>query len=382
MTDFEGIDHLRTRVAALLAERRDALAPDVDAALAPCLGPVVTARARARMALQVVDLLAAGLNVARLREHPALGELASLEEAAGGLPGAFAAMHASERAILDEMALDDEVGARSERWCGLEQLLRGASFAVLAAYCERRQAAFIDPISGLVTRQAFEAALGKELERALRRQCPLAVILFDVDRFSEINDTYGRGVGDRVIERLGVFLQKYFRVPDWVARSGSDSVAVLLAEIDAADARRLADGARQTIEKRLAFGDRRDHRVRLTVSAAVVTLTYKRGASKAPVSLDVQHLIAAAEAGLARAKATGGNRLESVEVVRPSVPIAAAARQLGCSTARVRQMIVEQALAGFEERGTLRADLEAVNAVARRLSAGRGNQKRGRGKKG
>jgi diguanylate cyclase (GGDEF)-like protein len=367
MTEREGIDHLRTLVGALLDERRDALAPDVDAALGPCLSPDILPRTRARMALEVVSLLAAALTTTRLREHAALDGLAALEEAAGGLPAAFAAMHASERAILDELALDDEFGARSERWCGVEHLVRGAAFAVLAAYCERRQAAFIDPLSGLVTRQAFEAALGKDLERALRRQRPLAVILFDVDRFSEINETHGRGVGDRVIERIGVFLQKYFRVPDWVARCGDDSVGVLLAETDPADARRLADGARETIEKRLAFDDRRDQRVRLTVSAAVVTLTYKRGASKTPVALDVQHVIAAAEAGLRRAKVAGGNRLECVEVVRPSVSITAAAKMLGCSTARVREMIADRALAGFEERGTLRADLEAVHSVARRL---------------
>jgi diguanylate cyclase (GGDEF)-like protein len=376
MTDFQGIDHLRTRVAALLEQRRDALAPDVDAALVPRLPSGITARARARMALKVVELLAAGLDVTRLREHPALGELATVEEAAGGLAGAFAAIHAAEQAILDELALDDELGARSESWSGLEQLLRGAAFAVLAAYCERRRAAFIDPLSGLVSRQAFEAALGKELERAVRRRRPLAVILFDIDRFSDINKMYGRGVGDRVIERLGVFLQKYFRVPDWVARCGGDSVAVLLAEIDAADAQKLADGARQTIEKRLAFGDRRDRPVRLTVSAAVVTLTFKGRASKTPVSLDVQRVIAEAEGGLALAKANGGNRLERVEVIRPSLSITAAAHLLGCSTARVRQMIAERALTGFEERGKLRADLDAVSAYARRLSASRAGEKR------
>ena len=59
----------------------------------------------------------------------------------------------------------------------------------------------------------------------------VSLILFDVDRLSEINQQHGYGVGDKVLERLGILIRQYFRQHDWVARHSEDSIAVLLSRI-------------------------------------------------------------------------------------------------------------------------------------------------------
>ena len=83
------------------------------------------------------------------------------------------------------------------------------------------------------------------------------MILFDVDHLSSINKEHGYGVGDEILERLGILIRKYFRQHDWVARHSEDSMAVLLTRTDAEHASELAERVRRTVEERLGFADHR-----------------------------------------------------------------------------------------------------------------------------
>ncbi len=151
--------------------------------------------------------------------------------------------------------------------------------------------------------------LAKEVDRAGRYGLAISMILFDVDRLSTINKEYGYGVGDKVLERLGILLRTYFRHHDWVARHSEDSIAVLLARTDVDHAAELAERARHTVEDRLWFTDHRTERhVPVTVSAAVVSVPAKVGDV-----LDAEKLIEIAEAAIERAKQNGRNRVERVE---------------------------------------------------------------------
>ena len=89
----------------------------------------------------------------------------------------------------------------------------------------------------------FDAVLAKELERAGRFGDAVSLILFDVDRLSTINKQHGYGVGDRMLERLGILIRQYFRQHDWVARllGGFDRGAV---DADRRGARQRARRAR------------------------------------------------------------------------------------------------------------------------------------------
>ncbi len=167
-----------------------------------------------------------------------------------------------ERTALDELALDDHIGATSEPWPLVAQLVRRGSFDLLGAYTERAQlepseASTIDKLTTLYTRPLFNAVLAKEVERAARFGYEMSLILFDVDQLSAINQEHGYGVGDKILERLGILIRQYFRQHDWVARHSEDSIAVLLIRLEADRATELAERVRSTVEGRLGFTDHR-----------------------------------------------------------------------------------------------------------------------------
>ena len=219
-----------------------------------------------------------------------------------------------ERTALDDLALSETIGAMSEPWPTVALRGRRASFDMLAGYTERAQlepagATMVDRLTTLYTREFFEAVLAKEVDRAGRYGLAISLILFDVDRLSTINKEYGYGVGDKVLERLGILVRTYFRQHDWVARHSEDSMIVLLARTDGEQAVELAERVLHTVEDRLWFTDHRTERhVPVTVSAAVVNVPAKTGDL-----IDPERLIGVAEAAIERAKEQGRNRVERVD---------------------------------------------------------------------
>ena len=226
----------------------------------------------------------------------------------------FALAYFTERTAVDELALNDSIGANSEPWPIIVQMIRRASFDLLAAYTERVQlepagSVVIDRLTTLYSRVTFDAVLGKEVDRAGRSGHPLSVILFDVDHVSAINDGFGYGVGDKVLERLGILLRTYFRQHDWVARHAEDAMVVLLTNTGPDRAIELAERVRHTVETRLWFTDHKTERqVPVTVSAAVVNVSVSSGDV-----IDPERLMAIAETAMDRAKRDGRNRVETVD---------------------------------------------------------------------
>jgi diguanylate cyclase (GGDEF)-like protein len=226
----------------------------------------------------------------------------------------FAFAYLTERTAVDELALSDSLGATSEVWPIVAQMIRGASFDVLAAYTERAHlepagSAVIDRLTTLYSRVVFDAVLAKEVDRAGRFGQSFSIILFDVDRLSAINQDFGYGVGDKVLERLGILMRTYFRQHDWVARHSEDTMVILLTHTNADRAIELAERVRHTVESRLWFTDHRTERqVPVTVSAAVVNVPVSTGDV-----IDPERLVAIGEAAIERAKRQGRNRVETVD---------------------------------------------------------------------
>jgi diguanylate cyclase (GGDEF)-like protein len=308
-------DAIRQRVAAVLLERLESIT-DEAVAVFPFSGaePLDPAFCRRVGHLQA-QLLAFAVRDGTLDVH---GELVAdlyrvVLDRGTAIARIFALAYLIERTALDELALDETFGATSEPWPTVAQTVRQASFDLLAAYAERAQldpgeAGITDRLTTLFTRQTFEAMLVKEVERAGRFGDPISLILFDVDRLSAINQEHGYGVGDMILERLGILIRQYFRQHDWVARHSGDSIAVLLTRADADVASDLAERVRHTVEERLGSRDHRtDRQVEVTVSAAVVNVNAELGSM-----IDPQRLMAAAEAALEQAKRNGRNRVERV----------------------------------------------------------------------
>jgi diguanylate cyclase (GGDEF)-like protein len=94
-----------------------------------------------------------------------------------------------------------------------------------------------DPLTQLLNHQAFTDELEAELDRAKRYGHGLTLVFFDIDRFKEINDTYGHPEGDRVLREVARLLQEGRRGSDLAGRMGGDEFAVALiqSEPDAGD---------------------------------------------------------------------------------------------------------------------------------------------------
>ena len=309
-------DDLRRRISAVLLDRADAVSADAVAMFPFSGAETLDTDYCQRIGRLLLQLLASAVRDGRL--DPRGGFATDLHRVVleRNLPidKLFTFVYLVERTVLDELALDEGIGATSEPWPLVAQMIRRASFDLVAAYSERAQlepsgAAFTDRLTTLYTRPVFDAALAKIVDRAGRFGDPLSIILFDVDRLAAINTAYGYGVGDRILERLGILIRGFFRQHDWIARYAEDAIAVILSRTIADDAADLAERVRGTVQERLEFLDHRTEQpVHVTISAAVVNLTVTVGDV-----LDPERLMADAEALLARSKRQGPNRVERLD---------------------------------------------------------------------
>ena len=229
----------------------------------------------------------------------------------------FNFVYLMERRVVDEIALDGRIGATSEWWPMVTQTIRRASFELLATYAERadqhvRSGRISDSLTTVYSREMMDIVLATEFERAQRLACPVSFIVFDVDHLALINERHGYGVGDRVLERLGILIRGFFRQADWVFRLSDDSIAVLLCQLAGEDASSLATRVVSMVEERLAFRDHRSgEQVRVTISAAAITAHGTLGEG-----LTSERLLAEGDKAMTRAKSAGRNRVEAVALSR------------------------------------------------------------------
>lgn len=107
-----------------------------------------------------------------------------------------------------------------------------------------RVLALRDELTGLANRRAFTMAAKPELERARRKGIPLSMLAFDVDDLKGINDTFGHAAGDLALRSVARVAKAELRDKDLVARLGGDEFAALLPQVDAAQARTIAERLR------------------------------------------------------------------------------------------------------------------------------------------
>jgi len=138
--------------------------------------------------------------------------------------------------------------AMAQRTKAAEQQLTAArdeAQTLRAKLAEAGEEARSDPLTRLPNRRAFEERLA-ELEEAGK---PVTIAICDIDRFKRINDTYGHGVGDRVIRTVADTLSASCN-GHMVARLGGEEFVVLFEEMEAAEAAGIIDVARETLGAR------------------------------------------------------------------------------------------------------------------------------------
>ena len=268
---------VRSRTSALIRERQDALAADVVVA-------DLAARRRARRrriwrgcAELLLRLFAASVDAGTLDT-----DSAAMRDLARYCPPLTTrqlldAVHHAERVILDEVALDDRLGATSEPWAVVAHSIRRATLEILGAHAEQiagRDVADHRPRPADDADRRRRSSSSRWRRRSSGR-CATSTrsrsLLFDIDDLSQINREHGWGVGDRLLERMGILARQFFRTHDWVARHGDDAIAVLLPETTLDQAALLAARFREMVQHRLVLQDHKTDTTKIvTVSAAAV----------------------------------------------------------------------------------------------------------------
>jgi len=171
------------------------------------------------------------------------------------------------------------------------------------AELEQRRAALTDSLTGIANRRAFFDRGIRLLDWAMADRRPAALLLFDIDRFKEVNDTAGHQAGDRVLQAFCDLVGTSLRAGDLFGRLGGEEFACLLANASMAQALHVAERlCREFAAMRLPGLD-----VRATVSVGV--------AMASEAGRDLPTLLALADRALYRAKADGRNRVAPAPLV-------------------------------------------------------------------
>ena len=162
-----------------------------------------------------------------------------------------------------------------------------------------------DPLTKLYNKKHFADVLRKELAYASRNGVELSLVIFDVDHFKRVNDTFGHPCGDHVLARLAATVGGCIRTEDLLARYGGEEFALVLREISEDNAISCAERIRATVAAEdFIF---RDTKIPITVSLGVATFD----GTNHPRPDD---LVAAADAYLYKAKRGGRNRVEAKKI--------------------------------------------------------------------
>jgi len=218
----------------------------------------------------------------------------------GTLPSAVVPLIFHERLIG---ALQITAADQTRLWCENEILLLGtvanqAAVAVNHAslFAQIQQQALTDALTGCYNRRSFEMQFDRELSMAKRQQQPLSLIMLDLDRFKQLNDSAGHDVGDGALRKLADCFKQELRGVDSAARFGGDEFALILPQAYPEGAQIVAERLRAQIESIQipGFG-------KLSASMGIATFPLHGGTRT--------ELVVAADAALYSAKRSGRNRV-------------------------------------------------------------------------
>jgi diguanylate cyclase (GGDEF)-like protein len=188
-----------------------------------------------------------------------------------------------------------------------------------------QQQSITDGLTGIKTRRFFWEALNSEWKRASRSGRPFSVVLMDLDKFKEVNDTKGHLEGDLVLARVGRLLEQKCRQSNVVARYGGDEFIILMPETGVEQAQILAE------------------RLRLWISTDPMLqeqhITGSFGVGSFPVhGFSVEDIIRVADAGMYVSKHAGGDRVSTAEEFADG------------ETAAVQRQLISGYIEGFLQR--------------------------------
>ena len=206
-----------------------------------------------------------------------------------------------------------------------------------------QQQSITDGLTGIKTRRFFWEALSSEWKRASRSGRPFSIVLIDLDKFKDVNDTFGHLEGDLVLARVGRLLEQRCRQSNVVARYGGDEFIILMPETGVDQAQSLAERLRLWLSQDAMLAEHQ--------------ITGSFGVASFPAhGFSAEDVIRVADAGMYAAKHAGGNRVSMAEEFGDGETVAAQRQQLSTY------------IEGFLQRDRTEAeDLEELISTLRRL---------------
>jgi diguanylate cyclase len=205
------------------------------------------------------------------------------------------AQHVSDFRAREEFR-SIEVNGRAERMRSRIAELERETTELHSRLDSEKLGARIDPLTGIANRKSFEERFAQQIAQKPRHELSVAMLLWDLDDFKFVNDSYGHRAGDRVLQSVGACFMAAVRGNDFVARIGGEEFVMLLSGTKVAQAMLIADQVRSAVgELRFHF---RGTPVRVTASCGLTELQENDVAGTA---------FDRADAALYRAKHNGKN---------------------------------------------------------------------------
>lgn len=162
-----------------------------------------------------------------------------------------------------------------------------------------KRLARIDPLTGAMNRRGFDSQFPEVLADPGGLAEPLSVVMVDIDRFKEVNDAHGHGVGDEVLRSVTGMLASVLRDTDAVVRYGGEEFLLVLPHATIRGAESVAERARASIE-----------RASISSAAGPVQVTASFGVTQRRLGESRGELVRRADEAMYRAKSSGRNRVE------------------------------------------------------------------------
>lgn len=163
---------------------------------------------------------------------------------------------------------------------------------------KERMQALMDPLTGIANRLGYMEHMNQEYARWKRFKHPLSLVVWDVDHFKRINDSYGHAAGDKALKALAKLISSKVRETDFVARFGGEEFVVIMPGADLKSAESVADKLRASVEG-LSFHFKGEP-VSISVSCGVAQ--FKQGET-------IESVFERADKALYQAKEGGRNRV-------------------------------------------------------------------------
>ncbi len=230
-----------------------------------------------------------GVDLARIfREHPRLSDV----------PILFISTEERDQHRLEaKLKGGDDFLDKSIKAEDLIRMVRYRAQRYRQALAERQT----DSLTGLLNHRSITAMVDSELDRAIRLEQPLSVVMIDIDNFKQVNDIHGHPSGDRVIRRLSTLLNTRLRKYDGVGRYGGEEFMVVLPATKVDTAVELIDRLRRQFAE-----------IAITTEAGdTIHCRFSAGVAGYPEHITPQEIINAADSALYTAKQAGRNRVEA-----------------------------------------------------------------------